>query len=176
MLLVYLVLAGEYESWFMPVAVLLAVPLSLLGPVVALTGLGIANNLYTQIGLVLLIALSVKNAILIVEVSRARRVFHGKRLAARGGAASVESHDLVAFILSVVPLVFATGVSASGAQVYWHRGVQWHAGSSTACRAVRAVVFVVVRCFEEWRAARWGKAAEAALARRRSMRRDGTLV
>ena len=52
MLLVYLVLAGQYESWYMPVAVLLAVPLSLIGPVVALKGLGIDNNLYTQIGLV----------------------------------------------------------------------------------------------------------------------------
>ena len=51
MLLVYLVLAGQYESWLMPVAVLLAVPLSLIGPVAALKGLGIDNNLYTQIGL-----------------------------------------------------------------------------------------------------------------------------
>src|SRR5260370_7051481 len=77
MLLVYLVLAGQYESWFMPVAVLLAVPLSLVGPVVLLKGLGIGNNLYTQIGLVLLIALSPKNAILILEVARERRIFHG---------------------------------------------------------------------------------------------------
>jgi HAE1 family hydrophobic/amphiphilic exporter-1 len=58
LLLVYLVLAGQYESWYLPLSVLLAVPISLLGPVSALHALHIDNNLYTQIGIVLLIALS----------------------------------------------------------------------------------------------------------------------
>ena len=54
LLLVYLVLAGQYESWITPISVLLAVPLALLGTVAALSALGLANNIYTQIGLVLL--------------------------------------------------------------------------------------------------------------------------
>src|SRR5262245_54105597 len=66
LLLVYLVLAGQYESWYAPISVILAVPLSFIGPVLALSALtesGLNNNLYVQIGLVLLMALSAKNAI-----------------------------------------------------------------------------------------------------------------
>lgn len=65
LLLVYLVLAGQYESWIAPVSVLLAAPLSLVGPVSILLGAHVPINLYVQIGLILLIALSAKNAILL---------------------------------------------------------------------------------------------------------------
>ena len=166
MLLVYLVLAGQYESWFMPVAVLLAVPLSLVGPVAALKGLGLDNNLYTQIGLVLLIALSAKNAILIVEVARERRVFDGKPiLEAALEAARVRFRPILmtsfAFILSVVPLVLATG---AGANARKSLGIAVFSGMlASTCLAVLFVpsFFVVVRRFEEWRAARKGKSAAA---------------
>ena len=116
-LLVYLCLAGQYESWILPLAVLSAVPLALLGPVVALTGLGVANNLYTQIGLILMIALSAKNGILIVEMAREGRIVHGKPILEAAIDASRQRFRPIlmtsfAFGLGVVPLVLATGAGA----------------------------------------------------------------
>jgi hydrophobic/amphiphilic exporter-1 (mainly G- bacteria), HAE1 family len=118
-LLVYLCLAGQYESWILPLAVLSAVPLALLGPVVALTSLGVANNLYTQIGLILMIALSTKNGILIVEMAREARMVQGKPISeAAVEAARLRFRPILmtsfAFGLGVVPLVLATGAGANG--------------------------------------------------------------
>src|SRR5712692_1814769 len=143
----------------MPVAVLLAVPLSLLGPVAALKGLGIDNNLYTQIGLILLIALSAKNAILIVEVARERRVRDGKPiLEAAVEAARARLRPILmtsfAFILGVAPLVVATGAGASARKSI---GITVFSGMiASTCLAVVFVpsFFVVGQRFEEWRAAR----------------------
>jgi len=117
LLLVYLVLAGQYESWLTPIPVLLAVPLSLVGTVSMLMIEGLPNNIYVQIGLVLLIALSAKNAILIVEVSHELHL-RGMDLfaAAVEGARSRFRPILMtsfAFILGVVPLVTATGAGAA---------------------------------------------------------------
>src|ERR1700753_4334352 len=117
MLLVDLVLAGQYESWYAPISVILAVPLSLLGPMAVLTGLRIENNLYTQIGLILLIALSAKHALLIGEGALELHVRDGKPLlesaveAARARFRPILMTSF-AFILGVVPLVVATGARA----------------------------------------------------------------
>jgi HAE1 family hydrophobic/amphiphilic exporter-1 len=116
-LLVYFVLAGQYESWIIPGTVILAVPLALFGTVAALLGLGIANNIYVQIGLVLLIALSAKNAILIVEMAREGRAAGKTILHATVDASQVRFRPIlmtsVTFILGVVPLITASGAGAS---------------------------------------------------------------
>jgi len=117
LLLVYFVLAGQYESWITPAAVLLAVPLALLGAVGALLGLGVANNLYVQIGLVLLIALSAKNAILIIEMARQGRAAGKSIVEATVEASQIRFRPILmtsfTFILGVLPLVFASGAGAS---------------------------------------------------------------
>ncbi len=121
LILVYLVLAGQYESWVTPLAVLCSIPLALLGTTIALSllaPLGMSNDMYTQIGVVLLIALAAKNAILIVEVARHEHEFNGKSIteAAVIGAKTRFRPILMtsfAFIFGVLPLVFASGAGAN---------------------------------------------------------------
>ncbi|MHB8267847.1 efflux RND transporter permease subunit [Bradyrhizobium sp.] len=169
MLLVYLVLAGQYESWYAPLSVILAVPLSLLGPMAVLTGLRIDNNLYTQIGLILLIALSAKNAILIVEVALELHVRDRKPLlesaveAARARFRPILMTSF-AFILGVAPLVLATGAGANARKSI---GITVFSGMlASTCLAVLFVptFFVVVQRFENWLKERKKKAPEPAMA------------
>ena len=116
-LMVYLVLAGQYESWILPFAVILAVPLALLGTVAGLNLEGSDNNLYTQIGIILLIALGSKNGILIVEYARQQRAAGKEILEAAVEAARLRFRPILmtsfAFILGVLPLVIATGAGAA---------------------------------------------------------------
>jgi HAE1 family hydrophobic/amphiphilic exporter-1 len=154
LLLVYLVLAGQYESWYRPLAVILAVPISLLGPVATLTALHIDNNLYTQIGIVLLIALSAKNAILIVEFARELRAEGRSVTDAAVEAARARFRPILmtsfAFILGVMPLVLASG---AGANARASIGITVFTGMlASTCLAVLFVpaFFVVIQRFEEW--------------------------
>jgi hydrophobic/amphiphilic exporter-1 (mainly G- bacteria), HAE1 family len=159
LLLVYLVLAGQYESWYMPLSVILSVPLALVGPVLLLSLLHVDNNLYVQIGIILLMALAAKNAILIVEVARVGRVSEGKTIVeAAVEAAQARFRPIVmtsfAFILGVVPLVLASGAGASARKSI---GITVFSGMiASTCLAVLFVpsLFVVVQRFEEWRASR----------------------
>ncbi len=160
LLLVYLVLAGQYENWFTPISVILAVPLSLVGPVGVLNALKIDNNLYVQIGLVLLIALSAKNAILIVEVAR-ERVAEGRPVvAAAVEAARARFRPILmtsfAFVLGVAPLVVASGAGASARKSI---GITVFSGMiASTCLAVLFVpsFFVAVHRITGWRTARKG--------------------
>lgn len=116
LLLVYFVLAGQYESWFQPLAVILSVPLTLLGTVAALNALGMSNDLYTQIGIVLLVALAAKNAILIVEYAREMRAEGRDAATAAVEAARLRFRPILmtsfAFILGMLPLALASGAGA----------------------------------------------------------------
>ena len=119
-ILVYLVLAALYESWTSPGAVILVVPLALVGVVLALMSRGYDNNLYTQVGLVLMIALASKNAILIVEFARD---LHREGLSITEAAVEATRRRFrpivmtsFAFILGVVPLVVAFGAGAASQQ------------------------------------------------------------
>src|SRR5262249_43197965 len=124
-------------------------------------GLGVANNLYTQVGLVLLLALSAKNAILIVEVARERRLYDGKLLlAAAVEAARTRFRPIpmtsFAFILGVLPLVLARGAGASARKSI---GLAVFSGMiPSTCLAVLFVpsFFVVIQRCEEWWSARKG--------------------
>jgi HAE1 family hydrophobic/amphiphilic exporter-1 len=155
LILVYLVLAAQYESWITPVAVLLAVPLALIGPGLTLGLLGVGNNLYVQIGLLLLIALAAKNAILIVEVAREQRALHGKSIldAARDASHARLRPILMtsfAFMLGVLPLVLATGAGANSRKSI---GITVFTGmAASTCLAVLFVpsFFVVLQRFQEW--------------------------
>jgi HAE1 family hydrophobic/amphiphilic exporter-1 len=118
--LVFMVLAALYESWTSPVAVILAVPMALVGVLVALVLRGFDSNLYTQIGLVLMIALASKNAILIVEFARD---LHAEGMSVTDAAIEATSRRFrpivmtsFAFILGVTPLLFATGAGAASQQ------------------------------------------------------------
>jgi hydrophobic/amphiphilic exporter-1 (mainly G- bacteria), HAE1 family len=116
-LLVYLVLCAQYESWLNPAAVILVVPLALLGAAVAVAIRHMDNNVYTQIGIVLLIALSSKNAILIVEFARELRAKGQSITEAAINASQMRFRPILmtsfAFILGVYPLVAAEGAAAA---------------------------------------------------------------
>jgi hydrophobic/amphiphilic exporter-1 (mainly G- bacteria), HAE1 family len=116
-LMVYLVLAAQYESWAMPAAVILVVPLALLGTVAAVSIRGMDNNVYTQIGIVLIIALASKNAILIVEFAHQLRARGRPILEAAIEASRLRFRPILmtsfAFILGIWPLVNATGAGAA---------------------------------------------------------------
>jgi len=115
-LFVFLLLTAQYESWGLPFAVILTVPLCLVGAIWGVWGRGMDNNILTQIGLVVLVALASKNAILIVEFAKQLEDQGRNRFEAAQEAANLRLRPILmtafAFILGVVPLVIASGPGA----------------------------------------------------------------
>jgi HAE1 family hydrophobic/amphiphilic exporter-1 len=120
LLVVYLILAALYESWLIPLSVILSIPLAMLGAMAGLMWRGMDNNIYTQVGLVLLVGLGAKNAILIVEFAK---MYHAQGKGVIESAVEASRQRLrpilmtaFAFILGVLPLMIATGAGAASRQ------------------------------------------------------------
>jgi multidrug efflux pump len=115
-LFVFLVLAALYESWSLPLAIILIVPMCLLSAIGGVWALGRDNNIFTQIGLVVLVGLAAKNAILIVEFAKQKQDAGMNRLDAAVEACRLRLRPILmtsfAFILGVLPLVLARGAGA----------------------------------------------------------------
>ena len=113
---VFMVLAAQYESWSLPAAVIMIVPMSILSSLFGIWLTGGDNNIFTQVGLLVLVALAAKNAILIVEFARERQKFGLSRVDAVMEAARTRLRPIImtslAFILGVVPLALGTGAGA----------------------------------------------------------------
>ena len=117
LLVVYLTLSAQYESFLLPLIILLSVPMALLGALLAQTSRGLLNDVYCQIGLVMLIGLASKNGILIVEFAEQLRAKGLSITDAAVQAARIRLRPILmtsfAFILGVLPLVFATGAGSA---------------------------------------------------------------
>jgi hydrophobe/amphiphile efflux-1 (HAE1) family protein len=115
-LFVFLALAAQYESWSLPLAVILIVPMCLLSAMVGVFLRGQDNNIFTQIGFIVLVGLACKNAILIVEFARQQMLSGKGRIEAAAEAARLRLRPILmtsfAFILGVLPLVMARGAGA----------------------------------------------------------------
>ena len=157
-LLAFLVLAAQYESWSLPLAVILIVPMTLLSAITGVILAGGDNNLFTQIGLIVLVGLACKNAILIVEFAKEKQEEGMDRVAAVLEACRLRLRPILmtsfAFIMGVVPLVISTG---AGAEMRHAMGVAVFSGMLGVTffgLLLTPVFYVLIRAFVEKHAAK----------------------
>ena len=152
---VFLILAAQYESWSMPFMVVLAVPLALFGALLAIWVRHMQIDVYSQIGFVMLIGLSAKNAILIVEFAKRRRLEGLSIVEAAMEAGRLRLRPILmtafAFILGVVPLMIATGAGAASRQSI---GTTVFGGMLAATLLTLLFVPVFYATIEKWREGR----------------------
>ena len=154
-ILVFLVLSAQYESWTSPTAVILVVPLAVLGTVVAVMMKGIDNNVYTQIGITLLIGLASKNAILIVEFALAERKNGKTILDAAVDAAKLRFRPIlmtsIASVAGFMPLVVASGAGAASQQAIGIAIVGGMIAATIMSLTFTPVFYVVMQRLSEFR-------------------------
>ncbi|WP_407297460.1 efflux RND transporter permease subunit [Stutzerimonas zhaodongensis] len=155
-LLAFLVLAAQYESWSLPLAVILIVPMTLLSAITGVILSGGDNNVFTQIGLIVLVGLACKNAILIVEFAKDKQEEGMDRLSAVLEACRLRLRPILmtsfAFIMGVVPLVLSTG---AGAEMRHAMGVAVFSGMLGVTffgLLLTPVFYLVIRAYVERRA------------------------
>ena len=162
-IMVYLVLAAQYESWSIPISVVLAVPTALLGAVLAVAARGFDNNVYTQIGIVLLIGLSTKSAILIVEFAKVQREEGKSIFDAAVDATRLRFRAVLmtafSFILGVIPLLIASGAGAMSQRVI---GTAVFGGMIVATAISLAAVPMLYYVVQKTADGGWGKKEQEA--------------
>jgi HAE1 family hydrophobic/amphiphilic exporter-1 len=155
LLLVYLTLAAQYESVTLPFIILLSVPLAILGALAAQWGRGLIDDVYCQIGLVMLIGLSAKNGILIVEFAEQLRGRGRTTVEAAIEAARIRLRPILmtslAFILGVMPLVFASGAGREARHSVGTAVAGGMIASTFLNLAFIPVLYVVVKSIERRR-------------------------
>jgi len=163
-LLAFLVLAAQYESWSLPLAVILIVPMTLVSAISGVILSGGDNNIFTQIGLIVLVGLACKNAILIVEFAKDKQEEGMDRMAAVLEACRLRLRPIlmtsIAFIMGVVPLVISSG---AGAEMRHAMGVAVFAGMLGVTffgLLLTPVFYVLIRAFVEKREARKARSQE----------------
>jgi HAE1 family hydrophobic/amphiphilic exporter-1 len=153
-LMVYLVLAAQYESWSIPVSVCLSVPTALLGAVLGLMSRGMTNNIYTQVGIVLIIGLASKNAILIVELASEKHEAGMNTLQAAVEASRERFRAILmtalSSILGFMPLVIASGAGAASRQAIGTAVVGGMTAAGVMSLIFTPVFYVVMVGVSEW--------------------------